>query len=351
MIIRHMLESNNIFSAHLSWVYKAFEFVHLKNKSSVIFNTVICVFNDVKANLCVNNVLALNISGVNFCKNVNLSHNLDRKSLCIWSNCNVCSLSTVSKLNFIKMSLKSFSFTCDTVANCEVPAQSAIRVNIKSPFKQPAAQNLLAQLISGFSMPICKDMNKIPNNKPMETATRENERIPEDGSDKVKDSAFNTHPINLGCSYWKQRQRTLSEHSDDVYFLEDDASDTQNPEQYSTYYDDDDEEDSEDDECSSNISFGCNAEKLNDSVESLGSDAPKPAESSKRVRFNLNPEIHVMYAWSYAYRSARKGHWESLARDRDRFRKRIENTSKYINPILTPEHRSFIYNTRFDKNM
>lgn len=58
-----------------------------------------------------------------------------------------------------------------------------------------------------------------------------------------------------------------------------------------------------------------------------------------------------MYAWSYAYKSARKGHWESLARDRDRFRKRIENTSKYINHILTREHRSFIYNTRFDKNM
>ncbi|XP_018793522.1 PREDICTED: uncharacterized protein LOC108971724 [Bactrocera latifrons] len=237
------------------------------------------------------------------------------------------------------MSLKSFSFTCNAVANCEVPAQSAIRVNIESPFKEPVAQNLLAQLISGLSMPICKDMNKIPNNKPMETGIRENERIPEDSSDKVKDSSFNTHPINLGCSYWKQRQRTLSEHSDDVYFLEDDASNTQNPEQYSTYYDDDDE-DSEDDECSSNSSFGCNAEKLNDCVE-----------SSKRVRFNLNPEIHVMYAWNFAYRSARKGHWESLARDRDRFRKRIESTSKYINPILTPEHRSFIYNTRFDKNM
>ncbi|XP_036224798.2 anaphase-promoting complex subunit 2 isoform X4 [Bactrocera oleae] len=86
-------------------------------------------------------------------------------------------------------------------------------------------------------------------------------------------------------------------------------------------------------------------------VESAMASASDQREEELQVRFNLNPEIHVMYAWSYAYKSARKGHWESLARDRDRFRKRIENTSKYINHILTREHRSFIYNTRFDKNM
>ncbi|XP_011194576.1 uncharacterized protein LOC105219925 [Zeugodacus cucurbitae] len=247
------------------------------------------------------------------------------------------------------MSLKSISLTCNNTANGEVPTKSAIRVNIKSPFKEPVAQNLLAQLISGLSMPICKDINKMPNNKSVEAIPEEEKII--DGSDNVKGSVFSSHPINLGCSYWKQRQRTLSEHSDDIYFLEDDSS-TQNCEQYSAYYDDDDddddddEEDSEDEDYTKNNFFGCDTKKLNNSVESLNN-----AENCKRVRFNLNPEVHMMYAWSYAYKSARKGHWESLARDRDRFRKRIENTSKYINPILTPEHRSFIYNSRFDKKM
>lgn len=192
------------------------------------------------------------------------------------------------------MALKSFSFTCDTVANGEVPAQSAIRVNIKSPFKEPVAQNLFAQLISGFTMPICKDMNTISNNKPTENTTREDEIIPKKSSDKVKDSVFNSHPINLGCSYWKQRQRTLSEHSDDVYFLEDDASNTQNSEQYSTYCDDD-EEDSEDDECSSNNIFGYNAQKLNDSVENLGNDISQRGKNSKKVCQPIVIYIHIMH--------------------------------------------------------
>ena len=70
-------------SSHLPWVYKIFEFVYIKNKSSVNFNTVVCIFNETKANLFVINLLTLNISGVNFCKIINFSLNLDRKSFAI----------------------------------------------------------------------------------------------------------------------------------------------------------------------------------------------------------------------------------------------------------------------------
>ena len=43
----------------------------------------------------------------------------------------------------------------------------------------------------------------------------------------------------------------------------------------------------------------------------------------QKVKFNLSPVIHIMVHWDYAYRAARKGPWEEMARDRDRFRGRI----------------------------
>lgn len=67
----------------------------------------------------------------------------------------------------------------------------------------------------------------------------------------------------------------------------------------------------------------------------------------KKVSFNLKPVVHVMHTWNYAYRAARKGHWENYVRDRDRFRVRIERASTLLNPVLTPEHREKIYRERF----
>lgn len=77
---------------------------------------------------------------------------------------------------------------------------------------------------------------------------------------------------------------------------------------------------------------------------------PKQLDSGfeeKRVSFDPNPVVHVMHAWNFAYRAARKGHWEDVARDRDRFQQRIERTCVYLNPVLTPEHREKIYRSRF----
>lgn len=65
------------------------------------------------------------------------------------------------------------------------------------------------------------------------------------------------------------------------------------------------------------------------------------------MRFNTKPTVHVMHTWSYAYRAARKGEWEMYARDRERFKLRIQRTALTLNPILQREHRQKIYEKRF----
>lgn len=54
----------------------------------------------------------------------------------------------------------------------------------------------------------------------------------------------------------------------------------------------------------------------------------------KTVRFLDEPKIHVMYTWIYASKAARRGEWEMAARDRERFRMRINKFSDVINPVL-----------------
>ncbi|CAK9797510.1 Protein phosphatase 1 regulatory subunit 15A [Anthophora plagiata] len=67
----------------------------------------------------------------------------------------------------------------------------------------------------------------------------------------------------------------------------------------------------------------------------------------QKVKFNLNPVVHVMVHWDYAYRTARKGPWEEMARDRERFRGRINCIERILNPILTTQHRTHIWQERF----
>lgn len=54
-----------------------------------------------------------------------------------------------------------------------------------------------------------------------------------------------------------------------------------------------------------------------------------------------------MHTWNYAYRAARKGEWEMYARDRERFKLRIQRAAFTLNPILEREHRQKIYEQRF----
>ncbi|KOX74467.1 Protein phosphatase 1 regulatory subunit 15A [Melipona quadrifasciata] len=67
----------------------------------------------------------------------------------------------------------------------------------------------------------------------------------------------------------------------------------------------------------------------------------------REVKFNLNPVVHLMVQWDYAYRAARKGPWEEMARDRERFRGRINCIERVLNPILTVQHRIHIWQERF----
>lgn len=54
-----------------------------------------------------------------------------------------------------------------------------------------------------------------------------------------------------------------------------------------------------------------------------------------------------MIQWNYAYRAARRGPWEEMARDRERFRGRINCIGRILEPILTVKHRECIWRERF----
>ena len=67
--------------------------------------------------------------------------------------------------------------------------------------------------------------------------------------------------------------------------------------------------------------------------------------SSKRVHFDEKPVIHVMHVWSYASRAARHGEWEQIARDRERFRMRIQRLSEIIEPALAHKYNMYLRNS------
>lgn len=69
--------------------------------------------------------------------------------------------------------------------------------------------------------------------------------------------------------------------------------------------------------------------------------------NKKHVRFNSNVEMRLMYVWSFAYKQARKGQWETIARDFSRFNRRIVAADLEISKVLEMAHRDTIYNTRF----
>uniref|UniRef100_A0A1B6MLH5 Uncharacterized protein n=1 Tax=Graphocephala atropunctata TaxID=36148 RepID=A0A1B6MLH5_9HEMI len=71
---------------------------------------------------------------------------------------------------------------------------------------------------------------------------------------------------------------------------------------------------------------------------------------TKKVRFAKGKEltqIHRMVTWDFAYRSARKGPWETLALDSQRFKSRVAGTEEILAPILDPQHRAAVYRLRF----
>ncbi|KAM0731649.1 Protein phosphatase 1 regulatory subunit 15A [Formica fusca] len=76
-------------------------------------------------------------------------------------------------------------------------------------------------------------------------------------------------------------------------------------------------------------------------------DSEESIVQTKKVSFAPTPIIHIMVTWNYAYRAARKGQWEEMARDSERFKGRINSIAAVLNPILTSKHRSKVWQERF----
>ena len=64
----------------------------------------------------------------------------------------------------------------------------------------------------------------------------------------------------------------------------------------------------------------------------------------KRVRFSRNNTVYVVDNYD------RTSPWEILARDRVRFKRRMEMTEKLLSPILTELHRALIRLKRLSVN-
>lgn len=62
----------------------------------------------------------------------------------------------------------------------------------------------------------------------------------------------------------------------------------------------------------------------------------------KCVRFRSGPDlvsVHWMFTWNFASRAARRGPWEEMARDRERFTERIGKSEDFFRTVFTEEHR------------
>ncbi|KAL1270541.1 hypothetical protein QQF64_029557 [Cirrhinus molitorella] len=73
---------------------------------------------------------------------------------------------------------------------------------------------------------------------------------------------------------------------------------------------------------------------------------PKPnsKEGGKKVCFSDKVTVHPLVVWSFASRAARSGScWMQMARDRERFRRRVESIEPVLKPCLTPEHTANVW--------
>lgn len=133
----------------------------------------------------------------------------------------------------------------------------------------------------------------------------------------------------------RARCRQISECSDDsIVFCYDENDTIGQPD-----FDYDDDDDSEEEETDDN---SCDE----DSEDTL-SHQPDSGFEERKVQFNLNPEVHVMRTWDFAYRQARKGDWEMAARDRERFKKRILETENALSTVFDKNLRDKVYKERF----
>ncbi|XP_056318415.1 protein phosphatase 1 regulatory subunit 15A [Danio aesculapii] len=66
--------------------------------------------------------------------------------------------------------------------------------------------------------------------------------------------------------------------------------------------------------------------------------------SGKKVCFSERVCVRPLLVWSFASRSARDGScWLQMARDRERFRRRVQTLEPVLKPCLMPEHRARVW--------
>ncbi|TNN49185.1 Protein phosphatase 1 regulatory subunit 15B [Liparis tanakae] len=65
----------------------------------------------------------------------------------------------------------------------------------------------------------------------------------------------------------------------------------------------------------------------------------KTSGARKQVRFSPVVQVHVMRTWPFARQASRKGLWEEMVRDRDRFRRRVRDAEDAIGRCLAAPHR------------
>lgn len=58
-----------------------------------------------------------------------------------------------------------------------------------------------------------------------------------------------------------------------------------------------------------------------------------------QVRFSPVVHVHVVRSWLFARRASRRGNWEEMARDRERFQRRVKEVEACVGPCLSPAHR------------
>ncbi|XP_031632459.1 uncharacterized protein LOC116346518 [Contarinia nasturtii] len=168
------------------------------------------------------------------------------------------------------------------------------------------------------------------------------------------DDLIGTTPTTTTLKNYYNRQRQLSECSDDFILFEGDPDDDTTDEDFTDSTDDSDSEDESDIE-SDCLDYTAILMRKHD-VENKdqpdsGFEENKDQDSGpeeKKVTFNLRPTVHEIRAWNYAYSEARKGKWEQMGRDRERFEKRINELSHILSPILKADHRQKIYKQRFN---
>ncbi|WAR01772.1 PR15A-like protein [Mya arenaria] len=89
---------------------------------------------------------------------------------------------------------------------------------------------------------------------------------------------------------------------------------------------------------------------INKSWQQCVANVPTPVHIDKKVHFAEKKQlatVHPIIAWSHAYAAARKGPWEEFARDRARFQRRVQESAKFLDPILAQSHRDKIFTGRF----